>query len=490
MQPHEKKNLLYRRQFLLASKEISFDPSWKKINLLDKYILYVHPDLVYNEVTRSSKKLILLGEVYDPNDIPAGNMKIMDKLIENLSIGELAEATYSLAGRYAFIFIQNSGIFLFNDPSASRKIFYTTKMKDNWCGSQPHVIANFCNIKESVDTDVLDYYKSKAFLRQSEVNITDNTKYETIKQLLPNRYLNLKTGEAVRFYPYKPLMKLSLNEGVTEASTVITNIVGSFHHRHKLMMPVTSGNDSRVLLAASRKISDDIYYYINKNTDRPEDLIDITVADSLLNKMGLKLNIHHYPNEADEDFKEIYFQNSTFPLEENINLIYNVYYLKFQDRVNLPGNFSDISRNFLKTHKKVTPELLALKWKESNLKYIVDKYKIWMDEITPSLKSYNYDIMDLFNWEERNGNWYTTYQEDKDIAQEDLIAFNSRLYMDICLGVNPRHRDLDTNDFYRAMVKHMWPAAYQEKMYPKSWKRYYLKKLHLYDLTRRIVKNN
>jgi hypothetical protein len=142
-----------------------------------------------------------LGEVYDPNDIPAGNIKIMDKLIESRNVADLAEATYTLAGRYVFIFILNNEVFLFNDPSASRKIFYTIKQKVNWCGSQPNIIADLCNIEESNNEEVIDYYKSPEFFRHLEVNITTNTKYDTIKQVLPNTYLNLETGEIVRFWP-------------------------------------------------------------------------------------------------------------------------------------------------------------------------------------------------------------------------------------------------------------------------------------------------
>jgi hypothetical protein len=254
------------------------------------------------------------------------------------------------------------------------------------------------------------------------------------------------------------------------------------------MMAVTSGSDTRILLSACRNIADDIYFYINQNPRMSDDNLDIRIASSLLKKLNLKLNIHKYPDEVDEDFKEIYFKNTAFPVQANLSQIYHIYYKNFQDRINMPGSFSDISRNFLKTHvKKITPGFLAKKWKRSDRKYIIDNYRIWQDEITPSIQKYNYNILDLFNWEERCGNWYTTYQEDKDIAQEDLIAFNSRLFMDICLGVNPRKRDVDTNVFYPAMVKHMWPEAYQENMYPKSWKRYYLKKLHLYNLVRRVV---
>jgi hypothetical protein len=489
MKTDEKQNLLYRRQFILASKEIPLLSAWKRINLMDKYILHVHPDLEFNEVKKQNKHLILLGEVYDPNDIHAGSLKIMDTLVENNTIGELADSTYTLAGRYAFIFIMNNKIFLLNDPSASRKVYYTINRDVNWCGSQPHLIADLCNIAPSVNQEVVDYYQSEEFLSKRQVNVINNTRYDIIRQLLPNQYLDLETGITTRFFPIRPLKRISLREGVKEASAVITNIMKSFHARHKLMMAVTAGNDTRILLAASRQVADDMYFYVNKSANMPWDHLDIRVAESLLKKMGYTLNIHEYPDDAEDDFKEVYLKNTAFPLKENLGLIYNIYYKRFQDRVNLPGNFSDISRNAMSTFEKViTPEVLAKIWKSSDRKYIIDQYRLWLEEITPSVQKNNYNILDLFNWEERNGNWYTTFQEDKDIAQEELIAFCSRQFMDICLGVHIRYRDMDTNGLYRAMVKHMWPDAASETMYPKSWKRYYLKKLHLYTFLRRFTR--
>jgi hypothetical protein len=227
----------------------------------------------------------------------------------------------------------------------------------------------------------------------------------------------------------------------------------------------------------------------------PDDHRDIRVSRSLLNKLGLQPHIHEYSNVVDKDFEEIYNANSAFTIKENMSIIYNIYYTKFQDRVNLPGGFSDVSRNFYFTYQKsITPELLSKMYMMSIQHYIVDqKYFIkcfgkWLDEITEPAEKFGYNILDLFNWEERNGNWYTTFQEDKDIAQEEFVAFNNRMFMDTCLSVHRKYRDLDTNILYTSRVKHMWPEALSEPMYPKSWIKYYLKKMKIYVPVRRMLK--
>lgn len=495
MKAEEKKNILYRRQFVLSPQEIPDLQHWRIVGVTKNYVLHIHPDLLYTIKKQGKKQLILLGDLFDVRSIEKVNDEIMNDLINVHSITELVNAVYTLAGRYALLFIENESVFLFNDPSASRKIYYTNSLKLNWCASEPHVIAKYCGIEKTNDADVLDYYNSPEFTRGLQINIGNNTIYDNIRQLMPNHYLELKSGNHSRFWPNKPLGRISLKEGTEKASEVITNIIESFSKRYKLMMTITGGNDTRILLAASRNVVKDIYLYINKHSHMDDDHQDIVTAKSLITKLGFQFHIHDYSKKADKDFEEVYRKNNPFPLMDNIGLIYNTYYKDFQDRVNLPGTFSDISRNFFFTYKKkLTPELLSMIYMKAIHHYIVDQkyfiknFRKWMEEIEIIAKTNGYNILDLFNWEERNGNWYTKFQEDKDIAQEEFSAFNSRLFMDICLGVKAKYRDEDTNVLYKSMVKHMWPEALSEPMHYKSWGRYYLKKVGLYILARRLMK--
>ncbi|MGD2034113.1 MAG: hypothetical protein PVF73_03595 [Bacteroidales bacterium] len=491
----EKKYLLYRRQFILTTKQITDLHHFKKIEFTKNYFLYIHPDLPFIKALKSKKQLILLGDLFDPVNSGKENIEIVNSLINANSIEELVCSVYPLAGRYAILFVKEDDIYLFNDPSASRKIFYTNHLKFNCCASEPHVLAKYLGIEKTKNDEVLAYYRSSEFFNGMKINIADNTIYDNIKQLLPNRYLVLKTGTNKRFWPNKALKKILLNEATEKASEIISNIMMSFNKRYKLMIPITAGSDSRILLAASRKIIGNIYLYINKNEGMSDDHLDIRISKSLLNKIGLKSNVHIYSNRVDKDFEEIYNLNSAFPLKENMGLIYNVYFKNFQDRINLPGSFSDISRNFFFTHKKrITPGLLTMIYMKSihgyfiEQKYLTKNFKKWLSEIYELSNKCGYQILDLFNWEERNGNWYTKFQEDKDIAQEEFSAFNNRLFMDLCLGVHKKYRDIDTNIFYKSMVKYMWPEALSEPMYPKSWLRYYLKKTNLYLPVRMITK--
>ena len=103
---------------------------------------------------------------------------------------------------------------------------------------------------------------------------------------------------------------------------------------------------------------------------------------------------------------------------------------------------------------------------------------------------YNYRILELLNWEERNGNLYTQYQVDKDIAQEEFTPYNCRKLMEIFLAVPNKYRDIHTNIYFRAMIKHLWPELMSEPINPKLKKKisYNLKKVGIYWPIRRITR--
>ena len=157
----------------------------------------------------------------------------------------------------------------------------------------------------------------------------------------------------------------------------------------------------------------------------------------------------------------------------------------------MPGRFSDISRNFFNTYRKnITPELLATFWEYEGVEYVIEQYTKWFEVANKIAKKYNYSILDLLNWEERNGNLYTQYQVDKDIAQEEFTPYNCRKLMEIYLSVPNKYRDIHTNIYFRAMIKYLWPELMTEPFNPNLIKyvSYYLKKAHVYWPIRRIIR--
>jgi hypothetical protein len=476
----------------MGPEELSDRPTWNKYKINGTYYLFAHPDLVQTEVEEKNKKIILLGDMYDPSLKLKSNDLILDLLIKEDDINEIIRSTFQFAGRFAIFCTIGSKLYIFHDASGSRKVFYTIKDGQIWCASRPHVLAEYCDIQITTNEQVLDFYQSENFFRHDKVGVIDNTIYDPIKQLLPNHYLDAQKKEHFRFWPEKRNMYTSLSEGVELGSKMLAGIIESANERQDLMMAVTAGNDTRLLLAASKKVSNNIFYYTTKTPKLHDDHQDIVIPNRLLEKNGLKFHIIDYIHEpVDEEFRKIYLQNNQFANERELSRIYNVYYKRFPEKINLPGRVSDISRNFFNTYKKkITPELLAIIWEYDDIEYVIKNYREWLRKAGEIAKTYNYNILELFNWEERNGNLYTAYQMDKDIAQEEFTPYNCRRLMEIFLSVPSKYRDIHTNVYYRAMIKHLWPELLAEPINPnlKKYTSYYLKKVGVYWLIRRLIR--
>jgi len=480
--------LLYRRQFIFAPKEIDDFPTWKKYNILDKYMLYAHPDLVQSEYSEGNKRLILLGDLYDPENYEFNNMNILARLIKNNSITELIESSFKYAGRFALFFIYSNSIYVFHDSNAARRVYYTTKNNAGWCGSMPSVLAKFAGLAKTTDKIVLDYYNSNSFTENSNADIYNTTIYKDIEQLTANFYFDFQQYKAIRYWPNKPIKQSSLTEGVEIGSKLLQGILKSANFRYDLMLPVTAGFDSRLLLSATKDISSDLFYYIIKHSSTSNSYHDIKIPSKLFAKINLNFNIIEYPKEVDPEFKKLYFLNDEFAIENDISVIYNVFYKRFSDKINLPANFSTVARNFNTTFKnKITAELLS-EMNNLNNEHVLNVYRNWILEITDVVNKYGYSILDLFEWEEGSGNSITKTQTNKDISQEEFIPFNCRNLMITYLSVPKKYRNIYTNIYYKAMIKYMWPELLSVPFNPHLWKHYYATKLKLYWILRWVKK--
>ena len=83
-------------------------------------------------------------------------------------------------------------------------------------------------------------------------------------------------------------------------------------HRHTLMMAVTSGNDSRLLLASSRDLRNKIYYFIN-NESLGHRHPDIAVPQSMFEHLGIPFHIHDVPDDMDEEFERVSLREYLLP---------------------------------------------------------------------------------------------------------------------------------------------------------------------------------
>ncbi len=456
MKKEEFERLKYRNQYILAPSAIECPFLHNRFNVSGGYMLYTHKDLIVNSVEQEDVKLILLGDMFDYISPEKNNEEILKDLIA-YEFDSLLEAIGRYTGRYVIIHLKGDKLNLVHDPIASRKIYYCNSQGDVWMASQSHLLAKVLGFTKTNNPEILKYYVSQEFVRLNHANIGDITLYDEIRQLIPNHFLKVKGMQAFRYWPKTKIEKRPLKEVTIECAKMIEGYMESITKRYEVMLPVTAGKDSRILLAATRRFKEKVHYYINKPEHVSDNNVDISVPRRLLADLNLEFDIQVPSSEVDDEFKKIYFHNNEYATTEFLPIIYN-YYRKFQNKVNLPGNTAAGGLEFYKSKRiKKTGRRLAQLNRVDHYIFANNYYDNWIAERQYLFQTLKFEMIVLFYWEERLANWGTQIQIEKDIAQEEINIFNSRNLITLFLSVKPRNITIPFFKLHTRIIKLLWP---------------------------------
>lgn len=466
--------LLYRRQFVLATRSVNgLDgrEGWAELVLGDRLVLTVHPDLEMHHLSRGDFTLVLLGYLFDPLRPELTNAECFRNLArggECPTFAEVVQRTASLGGRWLLLYKNRGELKLFNDPFGSRQTFYHVNGAEKWCASQPHVIAQQLNLPRSMDPDLLGFVSAPLFAETENRWVGDGTLYEGITHLLPNHYLDLAAGSAVRYWPSRKFEHLPLEQAAVSISNLLKGLLASASRRQPLLLAVTAGWDSRVLLAVSRDWRSRIYYFTQQFGAMTDAHADLTTPARLLKRLGVKHHINRCPEDVDPAFKEMVYRNvSTIQSETKIPLYYD-FYQHHSGSLNVSGNGSEIGRNYLRFPANPrNGEELADSFGRKEDPYATRCLQRWLEKTQPVADQCELDINDLFYWEQRwMGNWGASWNADLDIAIEEFMPFNCRAIMELFLSTDKKCRRYKTPAIHRAIIVHCWPEALSEPFNP------------------------
>ncbi len=458
-------NLIFRRQFLLTTAKIQFDTSWKK-NKLNKYQrdcnIYSHPDLEITTSANADAELYLLGYILDPHHPEYSNQDILDNLLKTSSFDAIAAATDSLTGRFAIIYSSKNSLNVFHDATGFREIYYFNDKKEFACGSTPDIIAKNLSVVRDNDKDLNNFFNSPQLNNGERKWIGVKTIYKGIKKLLPNHYLDLIHDKVIRYWPRESFKFTDLNKSTLQAAQILTGTYESMLNRYKIQQTITSGWDTRLLLAACKKHIHNIEFYFIRGFKADHGLVDS--ADYLITKKISEK--YQLPTqymiiediEVDEEFEKIYYANNVLARPK----LLKVYYTGFKNNLDNVFTVSGTLGNSLLrlqgglSRNTVQADLIAHKLKYEQYKYVTDSIQEWLDA-SKNVRSYNYYLLDLFYWEQYLGNWGALSGSEQDIIRDELRPFNNRELIST-LGAVPdkyRYRDYPLN--YVKTIKLLWP---------------------------------
>lgn len=456
-------NLLYRRQFFFAPQYIEDLPNWNKIQVDDKYFLTIHPDLKFVHLKKNNVEIILLGFILDPLNPKFSDEEIVRNLLDTTSdFNSVIKSTYNYSGRWIVIYKYDNDIHFFHDAAGSRQIFYTFHDSGVWCASQPHTIAKELKISKSNDPELLEFINSKEFEEDEHCMVGDGTVYNNILHLIPNHSLSINLKKVSRYWPDKPIPKLSMSEATQKVSELFVKLYESANNRFKLIQPVTAGLDSRILLAASKYESNDIFYFIQKFDKLNKFSPDIRVPSKYLPSLGLDFNVMKC-YEYDKDFDAYLNKNVYMIQSEKKKVQYYNYFKYFQDYVLTSGNIGGMIRfpPYDGINQDCNESDLAKLFNAANKKYVISAIKKWLNsDLLRIIRTNNIYLKDLFYWEHRNANWIPMFQTELDIAIEEWNPFNCRnLIIYGCSLPSDDGKRRERTTLYKNICIKIWPET-------------------------------
>ena len=490
-------HLIFRRQFMMGPEKIVHSSIWNLVELPEGYSVVAHPDLKMTKVEKGENSVTLLGYVLDPLNPKLTDRDILEQIVtRNLTYKELFDYFEGLTGRYVCISYLHGEYRIFNDPIGFRQVYYCYDTNGKiWSSSQPVMLAERFGfiISKRIENDL---FGSQLFRDEEEYWYPGSIcLYEEITHLLPNRYIDIKARKQIRFWPDQDLKRIGVDECVENVSVLMEQLFESAHSRFDLEIAVTSGLDSRMILAASRKISDKVQYFTHTHQKLSLSGADIAIPSAMLKQLGLNHAVVFHSDDLDPDFERVFKGNViTARKEKGINAftMYNHFNNDKNERVVVHGNAGEITRNFyyLPPIVPLNGETLGVLTRMSNSPIAINQFEKWLEEFR-SLSKKGIKELDLFYWEQRIANWAAMSYSEYDIAFESFSPFSCRRLLMMMLSVDASLRSPPKFTLHRSIIHKLWPELLQFEINPPKNRsmafRRKLKKTPMYSVYKSIM---
>lgn len=459
--------LLFRRQFILGPRFLDRFSNWQNIPVGGRFFAHVHPDLELTQVQTPEVELTLIGYIIDPHHPELNNQQILEVILPHIkSPQNIFEHTYRMGGRYVLIVNKGPDTILFSDAVGLRQVHYTNQYgAESWCASEASNIASQINL--DIDEEIANSFALQMKGKDEYWWPGNSTPYRQISRLLPNHYLDLNHRTSHRYWPSTAVAPIPFEEGAAKIAELLKQFINGAAARFPLALPITAGFDSRTILAATRDVSQNTFYYTFFRKNLAGSSPDITIPARLLAKLGITHHLLELRSKTDSGFREL-FERSVTPTHDSVYFIAQILANEYPpNRVMLSSHASEIGRCLY--HKfaeppALTAEFLADKVDMRN-EFTYRHLGLWLDEAKKSATQYGFNVLDFFYWEQRIGSWGANGSQQLDIIHDRFDPFNCHEVATLMLAVNIRYRR-PPYALHKKIMSILWPEVLSEPINP------------------------
>src|SRR5262249_37311010 len=138
----------------------------------------------------------------------------------------------------------------------------------------------------------------------------DEEAEECLKKLLPNHYYDHDLGRAVRMPFYAGKTQLNQSDIYELCTSILRGSYKALLRRYRPLQAITSGMDSRILLAATRQFTDAVKYYIFDFGHKER--TDIQVAGQIAEDLRLNFTVF-LTFDLTKQFEQDYLREHVYP---------------------------------------------------------------------------------------------------------------------------------------------------------------------------------
>lgn len=402
---------IYKGDRILSSYE-----QWQ----IGEYSIFMSPKTIYDLRENEEISFLIIGLAICVKE----DLSAMDWLWKHRqSIESIIEAEWYLGGKYILFVRIKEAYYIIGDATCSIPVFYTYKDGHLLCSSIGFQLAK--ETGKMLDKTLLKIYQGGD---ASHTMPFDYTVWKDVKRLLPNHYLDINLGCAVRFVNYySKKSTLSASKAAEMTLPFMKRLAEYYMNKFSVACALTSGRDSRTVLAVLG-CKRNIPIYTMKHSGLADDTPDIVVPKQIAAHVGL--NYHQIKDieltdeniiEADTLLGEGNYSKRTLMLAHTIKYYFGENAVINGDIIGQVGKCSlhrDIPLCF------ASPSYFLCKL-HNYTKEAKDVLQKWMQDIRKTEEQVN--SFDLFSIENRMGVWAANENEIYNmVGQYYLNIFNSR----------------------------------------------------------------
>lgn len=427
-----------------------------------------------NKAISLNNSIIIFGLVSDIRNEHLTLEEIANNLANALAISENnfhIEGDY-LSGRYTIIYKTSDNITkIVNDATGMRTIYHS--QDGNVIAGHAKLVAD--NLADSFIQPIQGIFVGGYIGRY--------TPYENVFLLIPNTCIETITGTIERFYPRCTLTALSAKAAASHIAPWVTTALNSIASRKKLAISLTGGIDSRSTLALSLKTHhiSNILYFTYTLENYPSTFKDAALAQHICSLLDVphktiitdskkdplrkySLDIMHINNYskrhaplAIQTIKNI-FNDNYIHVRSNLLEIGRLFFHDVEGASKL--SLDTLYKLFLRKNSSISKEKL------SKLKpFIITLLQDYITTTNLTQKTlFNYDMRDIYYWEQRMATWHSQLLIEWDYALETFIPWNARAILTTMLQVP--FEDRITGKLFKNIISSHCPILQQVPINP------------------------